>query len=153
MTTTRYWDLAFPTPRSSSLEESAQDLAGLLSETVKSHMLSDVPVGVLLSGGLDSTGILHFASLHATTPLHSFTIGFSGSNVQDERPYARLAAQRMGSFHHETTLSADSFRDFLPSYVWHMEEPVSRAPRDRAPFRCTSGARDGGEGAAFRRGR
>ena len=128
VTTTRYWDLAFPTPRSSSLEDSAQDLADLLSETVKRHMVSDVPVGVLLSGGLDSTGILHFASLHATTPLHSFTIGFDGSDVQDERPFARLAAQRMGSIHHETTLSAESFRDFLPSYVWHMEEPVCEPP-------------------------
>ena len=56
VTTTRYWDLAFPAPRSSSLEESAQDLAGLLSETVKSHMISDVPVGVLLSGGWTRPG-------------------------------------------------------------------------------------------------
>lgn len=125
----RYWDLAFRELQdSSSLDEAAVALRGLLSSTVKSHMISDVPVGILLSGGVDSTGMLHFAAQHAQGPLHSFTMGFSGSNVPDERPYARLVAERFGSVHHEITISADAFRDFLPSYVWHMEEPVCEPP-------------------------
>ncbi len=111
-----------------SLDEAAEALRVLLSDTVKSHMISDVPVGILLSGGVDSTGMLHFASEHAQGPLHSFTMGFSGTDVPDERPYARLAAERFGSVHHETTISADTFRDFLPHYVWHMEEPVCEPP-------------------------
>lgn len=127
--TQRYWDLEFTEPRvRATLNESAETLRTLLSETVKSHMISDVPVGILLSGGVDSTGMLHFAAQHAQGPLHSFTMGFSGFNVPDERPYARLAAERFGSVHHETTISVDTFRDFLPSYVWYMEEPICEPP-------------------------
>lgn len=125
----RYWDLEFREPQdASSLDEAAVALRALLSRTVKSYMISDVPVGILLSGGVDSTGMLHFAAQHAQGPLHSFTLGFSGTNVPDERPYARLAAERFGSVHHETTISAATFRDFLPRYVSHMEEPVCEPP-------------------------
>lgn len=127
--TTRYWDLAFSTPsRSPTLHESAEALRALLDEVVKRHMISDVPVGVLLSGGVDSTGVLHFASMHAQRPLHTFTMGFAETDVADERPFARLAAGRFGSVHHETTLTAEAFRDFLPDYVWHMEELVCEPP-------------------------
>ena len=127
--TTKYWDLEFvPDLRFRTLGESAQALDALLSRTVKSHMISDVPVGILLSGGVDSSGLLHYASQHARGPLHSFTLGFAGSNVPDERPYARLAAERFGSVHHETTITAEMFRDFLPKYVWHMEELVCEPP-------------------------
>jgi asparagine synthase (glutamine-hydrolysing) len=129
VTMTRYWDLAFSTPsHAPSIDDSAEALRKLLSDTVKSHMISDVPVGILLSGGVDSTGMLHFASEHAAGPLHSFTMGFGGTNVADERPFAQLAADRFGSVHHETTLTAEAFRDFLPEYVWHMEELVCEPP-------------------------
>src|SRR5205085_11788135 len=53
---------------------------------------------------------------------------FSSDTVVDERPYARLAAQRYGSKHYETSISPDEFADFLPKYVWHMEEPVCQPP-------------------------
>jgi asparagine synthase (glutamine-hydrolysing) len=128
-TIVRYWDLQFSTPlQATSLAESAERLRSLLQATVKSHMISDVPVGVLLSGGVDSTGILQMASARAGQALHSFTVGFAGSDVPDERPFARLAAQRYGSIHHETTLSAEQFRDLLPIYAAHMEEPVCEPP-------------------------
>jgi asparagine synthase (glutamine-hydrolysing) len=126
---TPYWDLQFPATRpATSLDESAEALNTLLSDTVKSHMISDVPVGILLSGGVDSTGMLHYASQHAEGALHSFTMGFGGFDVPDERPFARLAAERFGTVHHETTVTAEAFRDFLPQYVWHMEEPVCEPP-------------------------
>jgi asparagine synthase (glutamine-hydrolysing) len=125
----QYWDLRFD---SSScvygFDETVEKLRTLLSQTVKDHMISDVPVGVLLSGGVDSTGILNYASQHADKPIHTFTMGFSGAAFQDERPYAKLAAQRFQTSHHEITISADDFREFLPKYVWHMEEPVCEPP-------------------------
>jgi asparagine synthase (glutamine-hydrolysing) len=125
----RYWDLEFSVPPPSrTLADTAEALRELLSRTVREHMISDVPVGVLLSGGLDSTGILEFASRHASGRIHSFTMGFSGDEVPDERPFARVAADAFGSEHHETTMSAADFRDFLPRYVWHMEEPVCEPP-------------------------
>ncbi len=91
-------------------------------------MISDVPVGVLLSGGVDSTAILRYAAEHASKPVQTFTVGFAGDGITNEGPYARLAAERYGTEHREVTFSADDFRDFLPAYVWHMEEPVCEPP-------------------------
>ncbi|HVW83788.1 MAG TPA: asparagine synthase C-terminal domain-containing protein, partial [Bryobacteraceae bacterium] len=88
----------------------------------------DVPVGFLLSGGVDSTAVLGFAAAKAQRPLSSFTLGFKAHGITDERPYARLAAKTYGVQHHELTITADEFRDFMPDYVWHMEEPVCEPP-------------------------
>lgn len=125
----RYWDLRFTDAKSaSSVERSVGELIHLLGETVRDHMISDVPVGVLLSGGVDSTAVLSFAVEQADKPVRTFTVGFDGSQCTDERPFARLAAKKFGSQHHEMTISADDFLEFLPKYVWHMEEPVCEPP-------------------------
>jgi asparagine synthase (glutamine-hydrolysing) len=124
-----YWDLSFSAPLlRQSLAQSAEQLHRLLDHTVRDHLISDVPVGVLLSGGVDSTGVLHFASRHAAQQLHTFTMGFAGTAVQDERPYARLASRSYATVHHDTSMSAEEFRNLLPLYVWHMEEPVCEPP-------------------------
>ena len=124
-----YWDLKFDVPRTSiSFDEAVAALQEELRESVASHLMSDVPVGVLLSGGVDSTGVLRYAAEQSGRPLHSFTIGFEGQEFADERPYARLAAQRYGTLHHELTIGANDFADFLPQYVRHMEEPVCEPP-------------------------
>jgi asparagine synthase (glutamine-hydrolysing) len=129
MTLTRYWDLRFERPvRSAPFGDAVVQLKQLLGRTVSDHMISDVPVGVLLSGGVDSTGVLAYAAQHAGTPIHTFTMGFAGAQFADERPYARLASQRFGTIHHETSMSASEFRDLLPEYVWHMEELVCEPP-------------------------
>jgi asparagine synthase (glutamine-hydrolysing) len=60
--------------------------------------------------------------------LSSYTLGFSAPGVIDERPYAQLAADTYGAEHHEITITSSEFRDFLPDYIWHMEEPVCEAP-------------------------
>jgi asparagine synthase (glutamine-hydrolysing) len=125
----RYWDLNFSAadqPRSSNDFE--QQIRAILDETVQLHMISDVPVGFLLSGGIDSTAMLSFAARKTDKPISTFTIGFSSETVVDERPFARLAAQRYGSKHYEISISPDEFATFLPSYVWHMEEPVCQPP-------------------------
>jgi asparagine synthase (glutamine-hydrolysing) len=123
----QYWDLHFSSS-SISLDQAESELDALLDETVRLHMISDVPVGFLLSGGVDSTAMLAFAQGKTTQPLSSYTIGFADSQVADERPYARIAAQHFDSEHHETTITARDFADFLPQYVWHMEEPVCEPP-------------------------
>ena len=123
----QYWDLNF-TRISRTLKQAEDELVTLLEESVKLHMISDVPVGFLLSGGIDSTAMLGFAVGKTEQKLSSFTIGFSDPSVTDERPYARLAASKFGSEHHELTISANDFVDFLPKYVAHMEEPVCEPP-------------------------
>lgn len=119
----RYWDLEFA-PVDRKFEHAEQELIGLLEECVESHMISDVPVGFLLSGGVDSTAMLGFAVGKTDRPLSSFTLGFSDPGIVDERPYATLAAKRYKTEHHEMTISAREFSDFLPAYSWYMEEPV-----------------------------
>ena len=123
----QYWDLAFA-PMQRSDVDAEKELLDILDESVRLHMISDVPVGVLLSGGVDSTAILSSASGRTDRTLGSFTLGFGSADIPDERPYARIAANRYGTDHHEMTMSADDFRDFLPHYAWHMEEPVCEAP-------------------------
>jgi asparagine synthase (glutamine-hydrolysing) len=124
---TQYWDLHF-SPTARSIEDAAQNLLALLEESVQLHMISDVPLGFLLSGGVDSTAMLGFAIGKTEHKISSYTIGFSDPGVTDERPYARLAAARYGSEHHEMTIGARDFADFLPQYIWHMEEPVCEPP-------------------------
>jgi asparagine synthase (glutamine-hydrolysing) len=122
-TVKQYWDLAF-CPTECSVHDAETKLLALLDECVRMHMVSDVPVGFLLSGGVDSTAMLGMAVGKTDHPLSSFTLGFSATGIVDERPYARLAASRYGSEHHETTISAQEFADFLPKFAWYMEEPV-----------------------------
>lgn len=119
----QYWDLRF-VPAEQSAAEAQSKLVELFEECVRLHMISDVPVGFLLSGGVDSTAALSFAVGKTDRPLSSFTLGFDAPGLPDERPYARLAARTYGSEHHEMTISFQEFADFLPKFAWHMEEPV-----------------------------
>jgi asparagine synthase (glutamine-hydrolysing) len=129
VTKRQYWDLLFqPSMEFNSLEQSAEALSEILKQTVTDHMISDVPVGFLASGGVDSTAILSYAVEETDKTIQTFTVGFSDSDFADERPYARLAAKRFGSTHHEITISSDEFRNFLPDYTWYMEEPVCEPP-------------------------
>lgn len=125
----KYWDLQFPAkPHHISLRDAKVDLIELLDKTVQAHMISDVPVGVLLSGGIDSCGVLNFAAKHSARSIQTFTIGFDSGGTVDERPYARSAAEHYRTDHHEMTITPDCFRDFIPKYIWHMEEPVCEPP-------------------------
>lgn len=119
----QYWDLQF-SERKQSVKQAEEELLRIMDECVQMHMISDVPVGFLLSGGVDSTAMLGTAVGKTDKPLSSFTLGFDAPDIVDERPYATLAAKRYGSQHYEMTITAKDFADFLPKYSWHMEEPV-----------------------------
>jgi asparagine synthase (glutamine-hydrolysing) len=125
----QYWDLSFGEPSDSkSSEDLEAELSELLAQTVQDHMIADVPVGVLLSGGVDSTAMLSFATDHTDKQISTFTVGFDGQQCADERPFATLAAERFGTTHHDMTITASEFLRWLPSYLWHMEEPVCEPP-------------------------
>jgi len=125
----QYWDLRFTDTRhTQSFDAAVEELYQLMQRTVSDHMMADVPVGVLLSGGVDSSAILSLAVEGTGKKVSTFTVGFDGNEVVDERPYARMAAQRFGADHHEISISEEDFWSFLPSYVWHMEEPIYQPP-------------------------
>lgn len=129
LTERAFWDLKFePSAQWATLEGAAEGLTALLAETVQLHLLSDVPLGVLLSGGVDSSALLSFAARSTDRKVRTFTVGFEGQRVVDERPFARQAARAFGAEHHELSLSASEFWDFLPAYAWHMEELVCEPP-------------------------
>jgi asparagine synthase (glutamine-hydrolysing) len=126
---TQYWDLSFSESRADQpVEDTIEELRTLLSQTVRDHLISDVPVGILLSGGVDSTALLSYAVEEAGNRLSTFTIGFDERLCSDERTCARLLAASFGTSHHEMTISAQDFVNWLPGYIWHMEEPVCEPP-------------------------
>ncbi|MGI9641433.1 MAG: asparagine synthase (glutamine-hydrolyzing) [Acidimicrobiia bacterium] len=126
-TISAYWDLEFNPRRGGSRTADQDALVELLDEVVADHLIADVPVGLLLSGGVDSTAVLSLAAAQGAE-LSTFTIGFAGEDFADERPYAQLAADRYGTDHYEASMTRDDFFATLPRYVWHMEEPVCEPP-------------------------
>jgi asparagine synthase (glutamine-hydrolysing) len=127
--TKQYWDLEFPAdPKPIDFNEAKEKLMELLREAVRLHMISDVPVGLLLSGGVDSSALLSLAIHESNKDISTFTIGFDGEGFADERPFARMAAEKYGTKHYEMTFNAQDFQNFLPEYVRYMEEPVCEPP-------------------------
>ncbi|MCX8089450.1 MAG: asparagine synthase (glutamine-hydrolyzing) [Verrucomicrobiae bacterium] len=129
LTVRQYWDLPFHGRNGSPrFEEASEQLHALIRRTVRDHMISDVPVGFLLSGGVDSTVVLSCAAQETGQRISTFTVGFEQEDFADERIYARLAARQFGTDHHEITITPDDFWDFLPTLARHMEEPVYDPP-------------------------
>ena len=125
----QYWDLDFGRDSfHGNFDDAIEELDQRFRVTVSDYMVSDVPVGVLLSGGLDSSAILDAARQSHHSNLPCFTVGFDASGVPDERPYARIAAEKLGGDIYEITVKPEEFCDFLPKYVHWMEEPVCEPP-------------------------
>ena len=101
------------------------ELQELIAAAVRRQMVADVPVGALLSGGVDSTTVATIMSGLADRPVDTFTVGFAGQHDFDETGHARETARRLGSHHHEIMVSADEYAEFLPQAVWHLEDLVA----------------------------
>jgi len=108
---------------SGEVHEAAQELLHLLDGAVARRLAADVPVGVFLSGGVDSTTIAALAARHKA-PLDTFSIGFSEASF-DETPFALLAAERIGSRHQTLKLSGQDCLDLLPDAVDTLDEPMA----------------------------
>jgi asparagine synthase (glutamine-hydrolysing) len=106
---------------------------------VKSHQASDVPIGVLLSGGIDSSAVAALAC-RGRERLQTFTIGFDQAPEIGELKQARAVAKRIGSDHHEVTLGAN-LADRLPQILWHLDEPVADAAAVPTYFICEFASR------------
>jgi asparagine synthase (glutamine-hydrolysing) len=117
-----YWQV--PAPSSAHTELSAGDLRARLDEAVASHLMSDVPLGVFLSGGIDSSALAALAARHVSDPLQTFAVGFAEAEA-NELPYARMMADHIGATHREVTVTPDSFFETLPHALWHEDEPMA----------------------------
>lgn len=110
-----------------SVEEAKALALGGLRDAVRRQMMSERPLGVFLSGGVDSSALVALASEHVTHPLKTFSVGFEGKDeaILTEWPWARLVAERYGTDHHQIVLSESMFRDALPHTFAAMDQPTS----------------------------
>ena len=123
--TERWWDLFAPRRFNDvSVEEARDTVRSMLDRSVHDRLLSDVPVGVLLSGGLDSTTLVALLRERAVG-LATFSVGFADHPALDERDQARRVAEQFGTDHHEVVVSEQRAIEFLPSLVHHQDEPLA----------------------------
>jgi asparagine synthase (glutamine-hydrolysing) len=125
--TARYWSI----PRDTRIDLSEDDWAALVREelgkAVTSHMVSDVPIGAFLSGGIDSSAVVALMAAESGEPVNTYSIGYAGKGAAryyNELPYAHTVAERFSTRHHEIEVRPTVSR-LLPKLVWHLEEPIS----------------------------
>jgi asparagine synthase (glutamine-hydrolysing) len=119
-----YWDL--PVTESEHAHQESyyiQTYREMLEQAVSSHLMSDVPLGVFLSGGVDSSAVAALMTKIRHAPVETFSVGYS-EDAYSELPYARIVAQHLNSLHHEVLVSRQDFFDSLPHLIWHEDEPI-----------------------------
>lgn len=124
LTITPYWDLTVaPDNDSKPREYYVKTYRELLEQCVSSHLMSDVPLGVFLSGGLDSSAVAALTTKIRKEPIETFSVGY-GEEEFSELRFARQVAEHIGSKHHEVRLSREEFFQSLPKLIWHEDEPI-----------------------------
>ena len=119
--TGRYWKLNYAPKHRISAKDAVAELNLQLAEAVRLRLVSDVPLGAFLSGGVDSTAVvIHMAEM-MNRPVRTFSVGF-GAHTFDERPFARVVAERYGTDHTELMVESP-VSDILTRLVWHYDEP------------------------------
>ncbi len=119
----RYWRLHPGKKTALGEDEICERLRELLEEATKLRLVSDVPLGAFLSGGMDSSAVVGMMARHTHRPVKTFSIGFE-DKAYDELGYARAVARHFGTEHHEFTVRPDVIR-VLPRLVWHYNEPFA----------------------------
>ncbi len=119
--TRRYWDLTWS---ADTLVGAPEELRDLLSDAVRMRLVADVPLGILLSGGIDSSTVAAFAVQHATDRVKTFSIGFEEDSF-DESKYARQVAKHLDTEHYEEKLSAATAGDLISEIGNWLDEPLS----------------------------
>ena len=121
-----YWDALDTATRSGGdWQEDQEELLSLLRTSVADRMIADVPLGVMLSGGLDSSLIAALMAERSDRPIRTFSIGFAEDGEANELGDARAVAKRLGADHHELLTSATDHPDLLDEALWHLEEPIA----------------------------
>jgi asparagine synthase (glutamine-hydrolysing) len=131
----RYWDAVVPRQRfledfRNSGEKQVEDfcilsIRQMLETAIEKRMMSDVPFGVFLSGGIDSSTNVALMAKHMNRPVDTFTVAFKGHPRHDETEHARLVARTFGANHHEVFIGEQDLRDYLPQLIHHQDEPIA----------------------------
>ncbi len=118
-----YWQLNFGPKLKIDAVEAREEVIRRLTESVRLRMVSDVPIGAFLSGGIDSSAIVALMSRLSSRRVQTFSVGFKEPDY-DETPYARIVAQRFGTEHHEFQVEPNAL-EILDKLVWHYNEPYA----------------------------
>jgi asparagine synthase (glutamine-hydrolysing) len=121
-TVKKYWDVPLEQPVEVSEQEAIARTGAILEEALRLHLVSDVPLGAFLSGGIDSSCVVALMAKLGVVKIRTFSIGYD--SPESELDYARIVADRFRTDHHGLRLTPVAFRDILPKIVWHMDEPV-----------------------------
>ena len=120
----QYWDLDASKPHESRDENYyVQSYRELLEGAVQSHLMSDVPLGVFLSGGVDSSAVAALMTKLRREPVETFSVGYTEQKYS-ELPFARTVSDHIHSRHHEVLMSEEDFFGALPHLIWHEDEPI-----------------------------
>jgi asparagine synthase (glutamine-hydrolysing) len=125
ITVRRYWDLSFSAPTDVRADaELVAEYAERFREAVRLRLMADVPLGMFLSGGIDSAAITATMATLVDEPIRTFSVAFQEREANELR-YARLVAERYRTDHHEVVVKPDEFWAALPSLIWHEDEPIA----------------------------
>ena len=119
----RYWDLSYAPKVRMAEEEYGERILELLHEATKLRLISDVPLGAFLSGGIDSSSVVAMMSQLSSEPVKTYSIGFEEQSF-NELKYARIVAERFGTDHHEFIVKPNAI-EILPRLIWHYNEPYA----------------------------
>ncbi len=119
-----YWTHPEPKPESWDEDRLVHEVRGRLANVVRSHMISDAPLGAALSGGLDSSAVVALMSKASVGAVETFTVGHGHDDPDLIK--ARVVAEHCNTNHHEILVGADNVADLLPRVVWHLEEPLGQ---------------------------
>jgi asparagine synthase (glutamine-hydrolysing) len=122
----QYWD-ALPgiAAEDRSAAEHQEEILRLLRDSIRKRMMSDVPFGVFLSGGVDSSANVALMSELMSQPVRTYTVGFTDSDELNELESARAVAKRFGTDHHEVNIGQQDMQKFLPELIFHQDEPLA----------------------------
>jgi asparagine synthase (glutamine-hydrolysing) len=123
MNVCRYWDLNFNGENRNGIESVTEQLYEVLDESVRLHMISDVPLGTFLSGGIDSSSITSICSQNYPGKLSTFCCGAENEPENSDLKYAGKVSKTLGTDHHELILRPEDFGNFMKKAVWHLDEP------------------------------
>jgi asparagine synthase (glutamine-hydrolysing) len=124
---TEYWDLKFDNQDDKGFDYYVDESKKLLESAIDLRLRSDVPLGIFLSGGIDSSAVVGLLADKVKEPLKTFSIGYDFGKGFDETPYAQIIADKFKTEHHEIKITPSQFKEFIPEYIALMDEPVTEA--------------------------
>ncbi|MBN1121010.1 MAG: asparagine synthase (glutamine-hydrolyzing) [Anaerolineae bacterium] len=128
LSTRQYWDVSFSPDNylNCSEEECAEQLKELITQSVEMRLMSDVPFGAFLSGGIDSSTVVALMSGFLNEPVKTFSVGYGEEGEAfSELPYARMVADKYQTDHHEVILTSKHFIELSEKVAWHLDQPIS----------------------------